>query len=74
MSNSLWAELKANLRRERVVHAVFGAPIDLSGFPAETRLSHHKKCADLFNERIAALGQEEKALRADAVDVATRQA
>ena len=37
-----------------------GAPVDLSAFPAETRLSHHKKCADLFNERITALGQEEK--------------
>jgi len=64
LSNSVWAELKANLRRERTVVAVFGEPVDLSTFPAETRLSHHKRCADLFNERIAALGQEEKALRA----------
>ena len=64
LTNSLWGELKANLRRERTVVAVFGEPVDLTAFPAETRLSHHKKCADLFNDRIAALGQEERALRA----------
>jgi hypothetical protein len=45
------------------VVAVYGEPVDLSGWPAETRLSHHKKCADSFNERIAALGEEEKKLR-----------
>ena len=66
LTNSLWGELKADLSREGKVIAVFGEPVDLSAFPAETRLTHHKKCADLFNERIAALGQEEKALRASA--------
>ncbi len=64
LSNSVWAELRANLRGERPVRAVFGAPIDLGAFPPETRLVHHKKCADLFNEKIAALAAEEKALRA----------
>src|SRR5205085_8281687 len=63
LTNDLWGELKADLRREGKVIAVFGEPIDLSAFPAETRLTHHKKCADLFNQRIAALGQEEKGLR-----------
>ena len=50
------------LERLDVIEA--GAPIDLSGFPKDTRLSHHKRCADLFAERIAELGQEEKKLSA----------
>jgi 1-acyl-sn-glycerol-3-phosphate acyltransferase len=66
LSNSPWAELKANWRRGRPVIAVFGEPIDLPETPEETRLSHHKKCADLFNQRIAALGVEERALRTSA--------
>jgi len=56
-------------RVERFVHvssvAVYGDPIDLSGFPAETRLAHHKKCADLFCERISALMDEEKRIRSE---------
>jgi 1-acyl-sn-glycerol-3-phosphate acyltransferase len=63
MTNSALSELWANLQAQRPIVAVFGAPVDLSAFPAETRLSHHKRCADLFNERIAALGAEERALR-----------
>jgi 1-acyl-sn-glycerol-3-phosphate acyltransferase len=63
LTNSFGAELKANLRRERPVIAVFGEPIELPEAPPETRLSHHKKCADLINQRIAALGVEERALR-----------
>jgi 1-acyl-sn-glycerol-3-phosphate acyltransferase len=66
LTNNPWAELKANLRRERPVIAVFGDPIDLPESPRETRLSHHKKCADLLNERIAALGAQERALRTSA--------
>ena len=62
LTNSPWAELKANLRRERPVIAVFGEPVQLPE-PRDTRLSHHKKFADLLNERIAALGAEERALR-----------
>lgn len=64
LTNSVWRELRANLRGERAVMALFGEPIDLSVFPPETRLVHHKKCADLFNEKITALGAEERALRA----------
>ncbi len=63
LSNGVFAELKANLRGVRPVLVVFGAPVDLSAFPAETRLSHHKRCADLLALRIRELGQEEKALR-----------
>ena len=64
LSNSTWAELRANLRRERPVIAVFGEPIELPQIPEDrTRLSHHKRCADLFNARIAALGAEERSLR-----------
>jgi 1-acyl-sn-glycerol-3-phosphate acyltransferase len=66
LSNSPCAELKANFRRKRPVIAVFGEPIELPETTGETRLSHHKKCADLFNERIAALGAEERALRTSA--------
>ena len=65
LSNDAGAELRANLKRERPVIAVFGAPVDLSDFPAETRLTHHKRCADRLNERIAALGAEERTLRAE---------
>ena len=32
-------------------------------FEGETRLSHHKKTADLLTEKIAALASEEKAIR-----------
>ena len=61
LSNSLLEQLRA---KEPVI-AVFGEPIDLSAFPAETRLSHHKRCADMFNARIAELGEEERRLRAE---------
>jgi 1-acyl-sn-glycerol-3-phosphate acyltransferase len=65
LSNKLLRELRSNLRRTNPIVMVFGEPVDLSRFPAETRLSHHKKCADLFRERIAALIPEEKAVRAE---------
>jgi 1-acyl-sn-glycerol-3-phosphate acyltransferase len=64
LSNSVAAELRQGLFGGRKVVAVFGEPIDVSQFPAETRLAHHKKCADLFNERILTLAEEEKAVRA----------
>jgi 1-acyl-sn-glycerol-3-phosphate acyltransferase len=63
LSNSFWTELKAAFTGRAPVVAVYGEPVDLSGWPAETRLSHHKKCADAFTRRIAALGEEEKKLR-----------
>jgi len=66
LSNSPWAELKANLHRARPVIAVFGAPVELPETPAEPRLSHSKRCADLLNARIAALGAEERSLRSGA--------
>jgi 1-acyl-sn-glycerol-3-phosphate acyltransferase len=64
LTNSVRAELMANLRRERTVVAVFGDPVELPQFEGETRLSHHKRMADLFTERILALATEEKAVRA----------
>jgi 1-acyl-sn-glycerol-3-phosphate acyltransferase len=63
LTNSVFAELFANLRGQRTIVAVFGAPIDLSAFPETARLTHHKQCADLFTAKIAALAEEEKALR-----------
>jgi 1-acyl-sn-glycerol-3-phosphate acyltransferase len=64
LTNHLFSELWANIRRERPVVIVFGNVIDVGDWPAETRLSHAKKCADLFNEKIAALMEEEKSARA----------
>jgi 1-acyl-sn-glycerol-3-phosphate acyltransferase len=64
MTNNVWQEMKLMFRRDLPINAVFGAPIDLSDFPKETRLSHHKRCADRFAERIAALGEQEKKLSA----------
>jgi 1-acyl-sn-glycerol-3-phosphate acyltransferase len=63
LTNSAFAELRANWRGERKIVAVFGAPVDIAGFPEATRLTHSKKCADLFTEKIAALSAEEKELR-----------
>ena len=65
MTNSFWTEVKANLRGTPPVIAVFGEPVELPE-PGETRLSHHKRFADVINARIAALGAEERALRSGA--------
>ena len=64
LSNKLWREVIANVRGRNPIIAVFGEPIELSGFPAETRLAHHKRCSDLFCAHIAALMEEEKRIRA----------
>ena len=66
LSNKLGHEIAANLRARNPIVALFGEPIDLSAFPAETRLAHHKKCADLFCARISALMAEERRIRAEA--------
>src|SRR3954470_8339880 len=66
LTNHLLSELWANIRRRRPIVIVFGTPIDVSDWPAETRLSHAKKCADFLNGKIAALMEEEKAVRASA--------
>ena len=63
LSNEITQEVMANFRRRDPVIAVFGEPIDLSPFPAETRLAHHKRCSDLFCARIYALMEEEKQVR-----------
>ena len=60
MGNSFWGELWS----KRKIIAVFGDPIELPETEGELRLSHYKRCADVFNQRIAALGEEEKAIRA----------
>ncbi|HWE24006.1 MAG TPA: 1-acyl-sn-glycerol-3-phosphate acyltransferase [Myxococcales bacterium] len=65
LSNKLMHEVRANVRGRDPVIAVFGEPIDLSPFPAETRLTHHKRCSDLFCARIYALMDEEKQVRRD---------
>src|SRR5439155_1344364 len=55
MTNHFWTEVKANQRRTPLVIAVFGKPVELPEVRGETRLSHHKKVADLLNEKIAGL-------------------
>jgi len=59
MTNSVWKEIWSN----RPVVAVFGDPVELPMVEGETRLSHHKRTADLLNERILALSAEEKIVR-----------
>jgi 1-acyl-sn-glycerol-3-phosphate acyltransferase len=59
LSNSLWREIHGKTK----VVAVFGEPIELPPIEGETRLAHHKRTADLLNDRIAALFEEEKRLR-----------
>jgi 1-acyl-sn-glycerol-3-phosphate acyltransferase len=63
MTNSFGTELKASLRRRSKVIAVFGDPVPLPEDAGVTRLSHHKRFADAINERITALGAEERAIR-----------
>jgi 1-acyl-sn-glycerol-3-phosphate acyltransferase len=63
LSNKLMHELIANVRATDPIIAVFGEPIDLSAFPTETRLAHHKRCSDLFCARIYGLMDEEKQIR-----------
>ncbi len=63
MTNSFGTELKASLRRRSKVIAVFGDPVPLPDDAGVTRLSHHKRFADAINQRIAALGAEERAIR-----------
>ena len=63
LSNKLFREFAANLLGRNPIVAVFGQPVDLSDYPAETRLSHHKRASDRLNEKIAALFDEEKKLR-----------
>lgn len=72
LSNKLFREIAASALGRDPIVAVFGEPIDLSAFPAETRLSHHKKCADLFCDRISALMDEEKRFRQELLSGASR--
>jgi 1-acyl-sn-glycerol-3-phosphate acyltransferase len=66
LSNSVGREFWNNVRGRQPVLVVFGAPPDLSRWPQETRLSHHKKCSDELLAGIGKLGEEERALRAAA--------
>ena len=63
LTNSMGSEFKANWGGGPRVVAIFGDPIEIPQYEGETRLTHHKKLADTFNERILALSSEEKAIR-----------
>jgi len=65
LTNHLFSELWANIRRRRPIVIVFGSPFGVGDWPSQTRLSHAKKCADMLSEKIAALMEEEKAARAE---------
>jgi 1-acyl-sn-glycerol-3-phosphate acyltransferase len=67
LTNHLLSELWANIRKKRPIVIVFGNPVGVGDWPAQTRLSHAKKCADLLNEKIAALMEEEKGVRSGAL-------
>jgi 1-acyl-sn-glycerol-3-phosphate acyltransferase len=59
---------KRGIRRERPVIAVFGDPIDYSEYAKQKpRPALYKKCADLFRDKILALAEREKVLRAQCV-------
>jgi 1-acyl-sn-glycerol-3-phosphate acyltransferase len=66
LSNSVIAELLGNVRAAPRVTAVFGAPVELPAQAGETRLSQHKRFADMLLEQIRELGAEERSLRATA--------
>lgn len=56
---------KPGIRRERPCIAVFGPPIDYSEFTGQKpRPALYKKCADLFRNKILALADRERELRA----------
>jgi hypothetical protein len=59
LSNSFWREIHGKTR----IVAVFGEPVELPRIEGDTRLTHHKRTADLLNDRIAALFDEERKLR-----------
>ncbi len=63
LSNSVLAELRADLSSANRITAVFGSPVELPQATGETRLSQHKRFADLLLEKIRALGEEERRLR-----------
>jgi 1-acyl-sn-glycerol-3-phosphate acyltransferase len=51
LSNSFWQEVRGTSR----IDAIFGDPIELPATEGELRLSHYKRTADLFMEKIAEL-------------------
>jgi 1-acyl-sn-glycerol-3-phosphate acyltransferase len=63
LSNSVWSEFMDAVRGDQKVVAIFGDPVEVPVFEGETRLTHHKRTADLLNEKIAELASEEKAIR-----------
>lgn len=64
LTNHFGSEVLANFRGARPIWVVLGAPVDVSRWPAQTRHAHHVECATALLEHVAALGAEEKALRA----------
>jgi len=65
LGNDLPRQVVGNFTRTGdPVHVVFGPPMDLSAFYAESpRLRTYKKLADHLRDRIATLGHEERRLR-----------
>lgn len=65
LSNSLGAQVLANLRRRSTIVLVFGAPFDLTAFPDDGRVGTGLRCSQAMLQRIGELGEEETAIRAE---------
>jgi 1-acyl-sn-glycerol-3-phosphate acyltransferase len=65
MSQDFLGDIRNNWFGKRVAIAVFGEPIDLARFRGMgNRLATHKRIADHLLERVYALGEEERSVRA----------
>jgi 1-acyl-sn-glycerol-3-phosphate acyltransferase len=72
LSNDIVGDIRLNFRkgarRERPVIIAYGDPVDYSDFTTRPpRAALYKKCSDFIHEKIRALSQVERALRADCV-------
>lgn len=66
LTNNIAADIVGNFRGTRTVVAVFGEPLDLTPFrKLGDRLTSHKRIADAVLKSIYALGEEERAFRAN---------
>ena len=66
MSQTFVGDTYNNFFGKRVACVVFGEPIDVSQFRSHgNRLATHKRIADYLLAKVYALGEEERAFRAD---------
>jgi hypothetical protein len=64
LCNSLPKQVARNWNREEVIRIHFGEPLDLSEHLAKPdRLRTHKEIADVVMDKIAQLGEQDRAIR-----------